>query len=133
MSKTTITVKSTLRQSHWRAGIQFAPGVQTVDVSAEQHKLIQADPHLKISGRAAAAAEPDQNAGNKTAEQLQAEAVQETVTQLLGAGVADLKASLPRINDKTVLDAALAAEKQAAQRTTAIAAIEARIAELGAE
>lgn len=71
--------------------------------------------------------EPEGDESDEAAEQLATE-----VAKLLGAGVESLKQALPRETDPGLLEAALAAEQAGGQRSTAIKAIEARLAELQA-
>ena len=112
MSETTdITVVCNLPVHH-RAGVKFSKGKHAYPLNDEQLDKVKADPHLRVVTSASEDA-PE-------------------VAKLLGAGVESLKQALPRETDTGLLEAALATEQTAGKRTTAIKAIEARLAELQA-
>lgn len=117
MSKTiTTTVKSKLPQSYWRAGIQFQPGIQQVELTEDQRQRIEADPHLKIV---------------ETGETDEPQATD--AERFVRTSVADIQSALPHRDDVAFLEEALAAEEAGGNRTTAVKAIQARINELKGE
>ena len=123
--KISVTIKSSVRQTHWRAGIKFAPGVQTVDITEEQGKLIDKDPHLSFVEPKRA----DQSA-NDSQQSAETAALKQLGDSLLIGGVDDLKKQLPEVKDEAVLKVALDAEVKGQHRKGAIAAIEQRLAEI---